>query len=934
MCPRPTHTLLSAHAGRAFVGRQAELAQFAQMLGAPAKLDEYQVLSLFGVGGQGKTTLLDRFARLAQGDGARQRPLIRLDFALPTHRSAIEGLFVVRNQLRMHGVPTHAFDTAFARHFADTRPGRDLRRDHPELYRFKEDSLFGELVDIGGEVVQEIPGGKLAVSILARLSNAAATWYYTRGIDILKQIDGMGPQELADELPYFLGYDVTEFLKNHPQRRPVLLIDTYEALWREQGSGGGIGNASGDRWLRRLTEESRGCLVVVAGRRRVAWDEVDPEWSRFITHVALGGLADGEAAELLDAAGLASPDLRSTLLAVAAGHPLSLKVGIRFCEMRMAAGQELRPEDLPRTHREILDRFFDHLDPPLRGVMRALAVPTSIRPALWSHLARSGLSGFDLYTPAEVLGEVFFQAGVDDSRTMHERVREHLLDEVSRRDPALLERVRLAVFDFHDRAAATDAAMRAGVSVPDLSGSVPSRDECLVEAAHQLALAAPERYVGWLARRLDDSLRGSRRRAELVERAERLVAERAAPDLADTALVARLRVSADPWADDVPSWVDRVAALAAGRTLPAEVAASLLPMVRHLRAARPHALPSALLDALMRSGAHDLGTALAAGDLAAAVAHVEKRAGERSAPDTSWDEVVAVTRAGRDDLVGTLARPFRNAAPDDRWHAQLARMVDALNLLDRPDFAWSALAAAMAIEDPRKAAEQLAARPDTVLDHQFALCVVETLLRCGHRSAALGLLRARFGAPVRKALVAGLDRLPPSAADPLASPEGKAWIDELERQHRVPGLLMGYVEALMDVDDDFVRGLSAANSATLQTASSRERRFFAGLGGRPTYSTLRKNRFDLVINDRHEPILFMHDVLLLWRETDWIRFDPDYGFSLGDARQGAGRSFRLLGVPASFAPDLGDGASLLVVVVDEQDAPVVGEYLTFFGRSW
>lgn len=88
--PRPSSNL-GVRLKLAFVGRRAELNTFEEMLW-PATTPRYQVLSLSGVGGQGKTSLLGQFAQRMTALDCRERPICRLDFSVPQHRAAVEGL--------------------------------------------------------------------------------------------------------------------------------------------------------------------------------------------------------------------------------------------------------------------------------------------------------------------------------------------------------------------------------------------------------------------------------------------------------------------------------------------------------------------------------------------------------------------------------------------------------------------------------------------------------------------------------------------------------------------------------------------------------------------------------------------------------------------------------------------------------------------------
>lgn len=46
-----------------FVGREDILIRFTEMLSAPQALDEYRILNIYGIGGQGKTALAQQFVK-------------------------------------------------------------------------------------------------------------------------------------------------------------------------------------------------------------------------------------------------------------------------------------------------------------------------------------------------------------------------------------------------------------------------------------------------------------------------------------------------------------------------------------------------------------------------------------------------------------------------------------------------------------------------------------------------------------------------------------------------------------------------------------------------------------------------------------------------------------------------------------------------------
>jgi hypothetical protein len=514
------HLKGSSAARHLFAGRRQELAQFETLLWTRQPRDQYKVVSIAGLGGQGKTTLLERMrARLVEAD-AKEIPRAFLDFELSRHRDPVLGVLEARNQLRRSGVATNAFDIAFKRHFNLTRAGRDIRNDFPELFEL-EGGFAGDLVDIALSAAENVPGGKLAFGLLTRGGTAFLNWYRNRGSALVASLASLGAQDLQRELPICLGQDLCAALEGKAGPRPIVFVDTYEAAWRSENSYSGIGSSGADAWLRSLAENAPGTLFVIVGRRFVDWGDVDEDWNAVITRITLGELDDVGQEALLKAVGVTDEAVAGRIKETAKGHPLTLKTQLRIFEKIAAAGRVPQPEDFPTTHKAVLDRFLDHVDDATRGIVRALAVPSFIEEPMWSQFGREGFACFDSHAPEEILEEVFFRASGGGTFLMHENVRDHMIAELSRHDSGFLARARLAMFDYFDRASSMGAQRRAPHGIPDHSVRVQDRDIALNEAADLLAAAAPARLTPWLISRFsgDLGLTPSRTRIPLFEKA-------------------------------------------------------------------------------------------------------------------------------------------------------------------------------------------------------------------------------------------------------------------------------------------------------------------------------------------------------------------------------------------------------------------------------
>jgi|GEM_PF-6327354 len=514
----PTHARASVLSSSFFVGRNSEILEFERLLGNEQSADAYSVLAIHGLGGQGKSSLLAQMRELLKKPELEGYPIAQLDFDLAAQRDPVTALITLRNQFVAGGIKTNAFDVAFARHFALTKPGRDIRNDHPELFRFSNE-MIGDIVDTANSIFTELPGAKLVYSILTRVSEQIRDWHRRRGEKLLAQLDEIPSHTLRSELPMFLGADLVGHMKDSGGKRPVIFFDTYEALWRGQSRNVSAADTAVDGWVRRLVQESPGALHVMAGRQRLDWASFDPDWNSAITSIDLAELHAPEVAQILDSAKISPGAVRDRIVESSRGHPLTLRVNIRLHEVLMSNGRQPVVEDFPLIAREAFDRLFDHLDQASKAAVRVLSVPRYVDASIWDHLARSGFSMLDVVSRDDLLDEVYFRKAGNDRYLMHELVRDGMIETLEATDKSLLQRVHYALFDYHDRVSSPDPERR--TLLPDQSKTSAERDENLSEASDHLLKAAPEKFSQWCVDRFTTDLsgRGSSHRIEMLKRA-------------------------------------------------------------------------------------------------------------------------------------------------------------------------------------------------------------------------------------------------------------------------------------------------------------------------------------------------------------------------------------------------------------------------------
>ena len=382
----PTHAKKSFTANRVFTDREDARDLFSAAIGETDTQDSYKVLMWYGVGGQGKSALLrelDRMARAfneVEAEKKADRTLIpaKIDFDDERLKRIDAALYSIRLQLAQgSGFSFHTFDTAFIAYYKKTRPGIDIATAFPELFKGEREGMM-DLIDVLDGPLSiatdlasaALPGANLLYKWGARLTGKLASWWKSRGNEVLAGIEHLQPEQLLERLPSYLGIDICDGIKAKPKLRPVILVDTYEALWRDRGQKDGLADRRTDAWVRLLVQDAPGVLFVIAGRDKLRWGEIDEAWNGVIDAHLLGGLSDEDADLFLTQVPIDDAAIREVIVSSSNGLPFYLDLQVSQYEAMREQGGTPVAEQFGGTPSDILARFLEHLSEADQGALR------------------------------------------------------------------------------------------------------------------------------------------------------------------------------------------------------------------------------------------------------------------------------------------------------------------------------------------------------------------------------------------------------------------------------------------------------------------------------------------------------------------------------------------------------------------------------------
>lgn len=329
------------------------------------------VLSYYGIGGIGKTRLLEILSKKVQNEVLH----IKYDFHYAT--SPREVIMSLRNLLMNKGFAFHLLDAAEKEYIE--KSGKLTERMQKQD---KRSSLTDNVIDLALEGIGTIvPGTSLVVKGFNAAKETAAYAMELRkdkpeGYDVsVQEMRHLEAHQILDSFPEYFARDL-EFQIKGLGKPIIIMLDTYEKLvdtYCETGH-----QAVADHWLReQIVDMVPGVMWVIAGRERLDWAQKDSSWEGVIDEHRLGDLGEKDCQLFLDAAKIPS-SLWKGIYELTEGTPAFLDIcveeyyilkgrGYTNITMSMLAGDSSKKENL-------LERFVRYMNTEERELAEVQAI--------------------------------------------------------------------------------------------------------------------------------------------------------------------------------------------------------------------------------------------------------------------------------------------------------------------------------------------------------------------------------------------------------------------------------------------------------------------------------------------------------------------------------------------------------------------------------
>lgn len=434
---------------RKFTDRDEPRAAFNRIFeDAQRHTDEFNVLMFYGIGGFGKTRLINELSKQLDKYNSDNEDLNKIAHVTYDFSRGTEKMFVLeklRFLLKKQGLSFPYSDALEAAY--NIKCGNPVYKTASE-----KDLIDNPMISI---VAKFIPGASGLLSTLktGKTIMEETSKYYKKiermwNVDQqkldreIKNIGSLEVNELEEKASYYFAQDLisnTESVADDFRLPVVIFLDTYEELVNSYKAIDYAG--AYDVWLRDdIIKTVPGVMWVIGGRERLKWEEEDSFWVGAIEQHELGDLTREDSLDFLRTAGI--PEyLLDDIYNVTGGTPLFLDLNVTTYYELLAAGKEITRESFGTSKEQVIERFLRYMDPDDQYIAKLLSVLENWSDDEAETIGKATLPVFYKENYNAFIEHTIIIKDNDQRYYMHQQVRKVILDAARNSNPEMVNNI-------------------------------------------------------------------------------------------------------------------------------------------------------------------------------------------------------------------------------------------------------------------------------------------------------------------------------------------------------------------------------------------------------------------------------------------------------------------------------------------------------------
>lgn len=354
----------------------------------------FQVFSIHGIGGIGKTRLVKEFSRLISDE-----PVIFVSFEIEKRSEIINNLWKIRKAIN-YSCPF--FDFALLRYWELTNPAV-INDDFMDIFK---KGFFVNTLDLVAEMVG-VPFAKLeAEFILPTIITPSVIIDFINSIhqkipqirhnSIFKAISSTAADQLIKKLPTLLGIEIKHLISLGKILRPIFIFDSYQESQPYSES---------EEWLYNILKEAGRGLYIVTSREPLHWNE---SCDRLVLH-NLQCYPEDDARILLEETIVNRPDLIDLIIESTQCVPIYIDLALNvYDSQKTIVGEALVEKALFCDRHKLVYHFINHMKSSWQSAVLDLATIRIFNGDIFEYLVRNKMLDCTVYEYESIIESNLF----------------------------------------------------------------------------------------------------------------------------------------------------------------------------------------------------------------------------------------------------------------------------------------------------------------------------------------------------------------------------------------------------------------------------------------------------------------------------------------------------------------------------------------------
>ncbi|MBR0278891.1 MAG: tetratricopeptide repeat protein [Synergistaceae bacterium] len=163
-------------------------------------------------------------------------------------------------------------------------------------------------------------------------------------------------------------------------------------------------------------------MWVIAGREKLRWADINPEWSDSLEQHMLGNLSYHDAKYFLSSAGINDEAMTAAIYKLTSGTPVFLDLCVDNYYSIIERGKNPVIDDFKGSTTVIIERFLRYMDDSRKDMVYLLSCMKVWDDETFHTIAGEVMTGYSFTTYEKIKGASFITKGIDGNYTMHQTV--------------------------------------------------------------------------------------------------------------------------------------------------------------------------------------------------------------------------------------------------------------------------------------------------------------------------------------------------------------------------------------------------------------------------------------------------------------------------------------------------------------------------------